>query len=301
MGDYKIVLSSDGNVDLYPGNKPSAFTNKLQKNIKLDTNTEYEVGLREIYFSKHVYSLLRADKDSSLFIYGTSLIENDRGYQELKEQLIYNFTPSQNILAGEIGYLTNLINSEINLIMIPKLKRLFPNHEVNEYIARGLLYYDRVDERESINLMIGPKCSPNEAFCVLKVEFGNRLAAVLGFDSDKKYQIYGTSAAADTRSPGGRLISPYKPDLSGGLTSIQIYSDIVVRTPYAGQMVNILDITGFSPLHTKSYRNPLYYNLSTRNLDEISIRMNDQLGRNIEFTKNSSTICVLHIRPKNTI
>ena len=123
------------------------------------------------------------------------------------------------------------------------------------------------------------------------MKFSHKASSLLGFRHDTEYMIYGTQRAD--------VISSFTlPSENCGVDYIHIYSDIIHPSPYADGLVNILDCFHLDNGRNKGMHNTLYKPLNTKILDEISIIITDQRGRDIRFSENASVTCVLHIRPK---
>ena len=67
--DHIIYLTSSGNLDLFPGNNPGNFINRLSTPILLENNTEYEVGLVSILYPDQYYAILANNDNYNITIY----------------------------------------------------------------------------------------------------------------------------------------------------------------------------------------------------------------------------------------
>ena len=124
------------------------------------------------------------------------------------------------------------------------------------------------------------------------------MAGLLGLEAKKEYQIFYSHKDLDTFSHIGHTFAPHPPSSTSGLEYIIINTDIVERTPFGGQKVNVLDILSHDSLKTRSHHSIVYYKLNTKILSTISIKIVDQNGQDIAFKDYTSTICVLRIRAK---
>ena len=293
--DHTIVLSSLANLDLHPSNSAGSFTNILQHPISLNPNKEYEVALMDVFLPREIYPIKAFDKDCTLSISVYHV------YDEYYRYCIYQ--PKKGLMTGDIPFIVNSINEditrEIQIIDDAYIAQGKEHLVLKKYIhPSGMFYYDEELNRITLNLMKGPKCN---TICSIKVSFSDRLGSLLGYDGNTNYQIYNADEELDRIITLGRFITPHPPNETAGLDYIIINSDIVSRTPFGGQLVNVLDIISFDPNKTRSYRGLVYYKLEKKEISDISIKLSDQNGGNIAFRSRTSSICVLHIREVQSV
>ena len=292
-------MSSLANSDIYPENRAESFTNKLQKPIILNNNLDYEVALAEVFVPKEVYGLKKMEVESSLEIHVTTTeeiitVSGDVGRQ-LTTKLAYTYTPEKNIIATNTMFLISSMNNDI-LYDISLKKGDF---DLKEYIhASGPFFYDASSNRVCLNLVKGPICSDERPICFVSVKMGRRMAALLGFEAKKEYQIFYSHKDFENFSHIGHTFGDHPPNSNSGIEYIIINSDIVERSPFGGQSVNVLDIISHDSIKTHSYHTMLFYKLNTKILSSISIKIVDQNGIDVPFKDFTSSICVLRIRAK---
>ena len=297
-----IVLTSLANQDLYPQNRADAFTNKLQENITLNANLDYEVALVDVFLPKEVYGIKELEDESSMQMHVTKMEKFTTAYgstfQQLTTTLLYTYKPKQSIITTDMRFAVSAINEEIKYdLQIMKSDLDFSKH----ISPGGLFYYDEDINRVTLNIMKGPLCTPEDPICALKISFGTRLAGLLGYSQNTPYQIFNSQTNESKINHAGRLLSPFPPSATAGADYIIINSDIVEKTPFGGQQANVIDILSYDTLKTRSYHSIVYYKLNTTRLSSISIKIVDQNGNSIGFKEHTSTICVLHIRAKTPI
>lgn len=114
-----------------------------------------------------------------------------------------------------------------------------------------------------------------------EVVFGSRLAIVLGFDQE-----------------GKRGIAPKHPRTDdGGIDYLLIECDSVVPSSFGEELLPILDAFILEGAGGRGFTSPVYKTLNTFNLSSITIKVVDQLKRQVHFDDVYSSTCVLHIRP----
>ena len=117
------------------------------------------------------------------------------------------------------------------------------------------------------------------------------IASVLGFQPNAEFIIYGS---------GERSTSFSYTTLNGkcGVEYMYVYTDIIQPSNFGNQMVNILDCFTLDNGPNKGIHNTIYKPLKNPYIDQISVRISDQNGRDINFKEGTTVTCVLHVRPK---
>ena len=54
-GNFTLFVTSNANLDMYPDNKASKFTNVLKQPIKLDPNVEFQARLANFHIPNAKY------------------------------------------------------------------------------------------------------------------------------------------------------------------------------------------------------------------------------------------------------
>ena len=286
-GEHTIYLSSGGNMDLFPENKSSKFTNRLSTPILLDSNSSYEVGLVSILYPDKYYGILANNSAYDINIY--TYMEGKAGKKELIRKL--NVQIQKNILAGNIKKIVNLVNK--NLLI--HLKEYY--YEFYQYLFPydKILSWDEDEDKVEIHFHQVEDQDFEKVGDIqnIYIQMNYGLANILGFRSDTEYTIFDKYYSNDSRT-----LSYHPPSPTCGVEYIYLYTDIIQPTNFAGQLVNILDCFTLNNGGNKGIHNTVYKSLNTQLLDQISIVITDQKGRPIHFTEDSTLTLLLHIKSK---
>ena len=280
-GEQTIYLNSTACANIFNDNKPSKFVNKLQTPIQLNANIEYEIGLVSILYPTEYYGLLADNSLYSISIF-TDIKINSSKFITKK----YTFIPNKNILAGDIGKLVQSLNKDLNREL-----KIYFNNDLNKYIhTKNLLIWRKDDQHAEL---VYSQANPDDKTDVerIYIVFNTEIAHILGFRSDTQYKIYGLE-----ESPN--ILSLYPSSSNCEVDFVHVYTDIMRPSPFGGQMVNILDCFAIQNNTSKGIHNTIYKSLNTTLIEQISILITDQKGREIQFRDFSSVTCILNIRPK---
>lgn len=268
--DEVLYLTSNGSLELFPKNNPCNFTNTISPHLSFDSNQEYEMGLVSILFPKRFFAILKDNTNFSITFFCT-VNQTDH---------IFKYTPSINILAGDMNRILVSLNKDICI----KLKTFLDYYD-----------FDKIVENEKIFLWDGNNCLINctrGIEVMLQIQFSSDIAEVLGFRDDTLYKFHGEDITP------GHIYSPLAASPLKGVDHLYIYSDIVQPSYFGGQLVNILDCFVFESTSNKGLNNVIYRPLNTNILGNISIRVSDQYGRAIYFENESTITCIVHIRAR---
>lgn len=275
--DHLIYLSSLANLDEFPKNSPCGFENLLKEPIVLDSQTNFSIGLVNILLPKNYYALKRGDLNSSINVYG--------GREDGSFDLIYNYTPRNHILSGNISHIVETLNRDLSLDLKLGLKSLFPSYFKRSYIIK----YNPTINRVYLSVSVG-ECSSENPYCKLALEFSHRSAAVLGFEANKKYIIFNTKDTAIL------INADIPPRGDARVDYALIYCDKIEPVYFADKKLPILDAFVLDPT-SRSYKSSLYKRLNTNIIDRIAIKITDQFGLPIFFDSKDSVTVVLRIKP----
>ena len=97
-----IFLTSNANLDMYPNNDASKFTNVLKQSIRLNPNVDYQARLANFHIPNVEYVFKEYDFEGSSLKYHISLFEYDpstRGYLEHEKyrRELFRLAPDKNI------------------------------------------------------------------------------------------------------------------------------------------------------------------------------------------------------------
>ena len=76
-GNFTLFVTSNANLDVYPGNNASKFTNVLKESIRLDPNIDYLARLANFHIPNVEYILKKNDFQCSNLKYNIGLFEYD--------------------------------------------------------------------------------------------------------------------------------------------------------------------------------------------------------------------------------
>ena len=280
-GDQTIYLNSTACADIFTNNKPAKFVNKLQSPIQLNANIEYEIGLVSILYPTEYYGLLADNTDYAINIFSEIKINSKEIVTEK-----YSFIPNKNILAGDIRKLVQSLNKDLNNEL-----KIYYGKNLNKYIHSKNLLIWREDDQHIELVYTQAKSNENSNVVKISLVFNTEIAQILGFRSDTQYQIFGLEKNLNN-------LSLYPSSSNCGIDFVHVYTDIVQPTPFGGQMVNILDCFAIQNNGSKGIHNTIFKSLNTTLIEQISILITDQKGREIQFREFSSVTCILNIRPK---
>ena len=190
------------------------------------------------------------------------------------------------MLAGNMGKLVTTLNEDLM-----KMLKVYFDDRFTRFIKRDRLFkWDDYQKKIVLQYVKGSSFNTGEVQTI-HIRFSSKAASLLGFRDDTEYIIYGKQRVNETSS----LTFPSE---NCGVDYMYIYSDIIQPTPFADKLVNILDCFHVDNGRNKGIHNTLYKPLNTKVVDQISMIITDQNGREINFSENSSVTCALHIRRK---
>ena len=279
--DHILYLTSTGNLDIFPDNRPDNFINRLPTPIVLENNIEYEVGLVSILYPDQYYGILAGDELYNMTVYTH---QDDIGVSTLTVKLY------QNVLAGNLEKLVKIVNnnlvSHLKAYFDTKFKQLFSRHK--------FIQWNEDETRAEItrtNKVLTKDFVRDIKKVTLKINRG--LASILGFNENVEYTIFHNKKDSNSAHK-----SSINPSARCGVDYIYLYTDIVQPCNFGGQLVNILDCFSLQNGGSRGIHNSIYKPLNTHFLDQISIKIRDQHARPISFVEESTLTCVIHVRPK---
>lgn len=294
---FIVTLSSLGNRDIYPSNKSSSFTNKLRNGIRLNPNLEYEIGLVNIFYPEEYYGVIKSDGESTVELIINK--ENFVGDERMPDKPVTAFLqPTVDILSGDIAHVVKAINDEIAFAV----GQLMPEATFKKFFSgsRGIFTFDTSHFRVLLTTAYRKERKVDKTSGTvysIDVKLSERIAKILGFTPNLRYPIF--QIIPDSKSDTGYTVSaPFPPSVSSGVDYAIVYSDVVERSCYAGEMVNILGIFNMSGSKFRGVHNTVYYPAASKSIETISIRLADQAGREIHFKEETSLLCQLKIRSR---
>ena len=281
-GEHIMYLSSSGSLDIYPNNKPNAFTNRLAAPISLNTNLSYEIGLASILYPDEYYAIVSGDNNFTIELKTT---------QNGQPTYTHAILMEKSILAGSMNKIIKVINKNLIEGMNNYYYDFFP-HLVNE--DKIILTWNKNEGRCEIICKYEAKPDHKQIGDVVQIDMymNSGIANILGFKSQEPYTIFSIFHKYKNVS------STLPPTAQCGVDYMHLHTDIIEPTNFGGQLVNILDCFTMKGANYRGIHNTIYKPLNTHYIDQISIYTTDQNGRPIPFREESTLTCVLHIRTK---
>ena len=256
-------MNSQFNHREFPYNTSNSFTNVIKPSITLDGL--YDVALENIIFEPDIYTIKKFDEDYSAYISIRYMKENGSlgGYS-------VRYIPMSNIKANNIFQLVQHLNNDIMTFLTRQ-----------EIINKNQEYIFRL--RQFSNFIIFKELSLQKEYKDLEVTWSlsKKLGDALGIDD----------LAFQTRP---KLFS--SPKLPKKLNCLHVYSDIIEATYLGEQTVHLLDIVAMPHMHYKQGTLTMYKRVNKKIIDEISIRITDEIGNPVAFTRDVSIVIVLHFK-----
>ena len=115
-----ITLHSDANSDVYKGNCTSNFTNILKIPIKLQHDTEFEVGLGNVHIPNEQSILLKEDDETSFIQYNLGMFDHNNatgGWDLLQgsHKVLWKYVPNKDFVG---------VDAESNILKADFINRL---------------------------------------------------------------------------------------------------------------------------------------------------------------------------------
>ena len=89
---------------------------------------------------------------------------------------------------------------------------------------------------------------------------------------------------------------PLPPFSNAGIQYAIVYTDIVCSSYFGEKKVDILDVVSMGSDGNTGFHTTSYQKLKRATLEEISIKITDQIGRPVYFPPTTAVICSLHFR-----
>lgn len=240
----------------------------------------WEVGLVNILFPDQINAITKNDP---LYKIHFKIIYFNSGKRIGGESVTY--LPTVNISGDHVYRVIPALESDVRSYLVAQ-KLLINDSDVLFHYddARQNVYFNKNLEVENISSIIH-----DEVRIVWK--FGRLAASVLGLQESKEYD-FGID----------ELIDKYRihPSLKSSVNHIYIYTDIVTPSRVADHHSEIL---GVIPLrHSNFYKtnnSTVYKSIRKTLIENISVLIKDERGRQVPFHDGGNTTCVLHIKRRD--
>ena len=264
--EFVIYLSSREDKSIFKDNKASGFTNVISPSLVL--KDEYIVSLCNIAFSPQYHCIKKYDP--AFFIYLHFKTFDDNGL--VSKVFTAKYLCSVNITGESTYKAIQQLNNDF--VSFCKTKNLCKRSQEPIFRYKSNDCYVTLGKFEQ-NLVGGS----TEMFWGFSKEMGT----FLGIDT------------VETTSP--QILSPVK--IPKKVDCFFIYTDIVHPSHLGGgKSIHLIDIIPTDTTRGK-YVPMLQYKTVNRNLiEDISIKITDQCGNDIQFDDQVDIICVLHFKLK---
>jgi hypothetical protein len=263
----------------FESNTLATYITKLATPQMLSKN--YEVALAEISYTNSWYNI---NTDQEMYVV-------DDSEQPISDTIVY-------LRAGRY---------ESQKAILDLLNRLLLNFESHNAIL-SVPFIEINPNSRRVSIISGKKRDGAQIY----LKFGRELSALLGFDSEyfDKQMKYDTENTNSTEAieihnqvVQGRQNANFNYELSGGIHSLYVYSNIVepslVGDSYS-QLLRIVSVprkSEFGDQIVLTYESPQYFKLLTREFQTIEMSIKDDTGSDIKFRFGRS-VCTLHFREK---
>ena len=266
---FYIYMNSSFNINEYPENQATSFTNLLKPT--LTHACDYEVGLVNIIFQPDYRIIEKNDNKFSINFQFSG--ETKAGYPFTFS--VY-YTPQTDISAPDIETLIKHVNSDIYSFLIDERVELDVEY-------KNIFTYDQYKPRVVFNKIVLDVEYYNSY--TVKWNVSSSMCKILGIDD-----IYNSFE----NSP----LQLSKPEFPKAIPErLLIYSDIVETTNYGGSSVNLLDVIPAKPgIYSKNSTFPVYKRVNMRSVDAVSIVIRNEKGEEVPFVDSTNITIVLHFK-----
>ena len=264
--DIHLYLNSELNKSEFPDNSPQGFTNIIRPTLNLDSS--YEVALENIIFPSDIYTVEKNNEDYSVLL----KVSYIGGYSRKEE--IFEYTPRKNIYVSSTQKAIQAINDDLL------------DYLVSFEVIKG--------EEQKFIFKYRPNASDVVYFRHLRLvdELSNKYTTVTWKVGHKIKTLMGLGEYEFRNKPN--IIHP--PILPERVNCVYVYADFIEATNLGDQTVHLLDIIPMRHMHYKQRALAMFKPVTKSNINDISIRLTDEKGRNIPFTPNVSVTVVLHFK-----
>ena len=257
---FYLYLTSNVNYEQFPKNCASAFTNLIRPVIPL--TSEYEVSLANIIFPRKI---IRIKKEDSNIKIGFTVYYHRPAEKQYHTSYELTYTPQNDIVAQDIYDLIKCLDEDV--------KRFLRKYNIITKEQEFIFRYRKSDTVVSYKpLIIEPKVNLIPSY---SINFSKKLSKLLGYRH-------------------GNFVK--SPEIIYDIESIFVYSDIVEASSIGSQSVHLLDVLPGDSVYCKNTVLTSYKRVTSRIIESISIKLNDQHGNQILFDDDVTTTIILHFR-----
>jgi len=262
--DFVVYLNSKANLDEYPRNRAGAFTNILNPNIVL--NNEYEIGLQNIIFNPRYDVALPGDPDYSIRLFIEFLDANNQSFSGTG----FTYYTAINI-SGDSKYLAiQSLNNDFHDSMI--------HNRIIDTSHKTIFKLNLRSGTVTFNNLKPPRDSQHKSYRT-KWMFSKGVADLLGVSNNNSHTPL--------------FIRPSK---LPNIEQIFINSDVITPSRLGDQSIHILDILPTKNIYAKNTTSTLYKPNVHNVINDISIKISSNLGKEIAFNPEVTLLVILHFR-----
>ena len=276
MDDFYLTLISDSSLEMFPKNKQSSFTTKLDRPIQLEKEL-WKVCLVESVLPSDIYNITSESNHLYAHFYDTDVYEK-LGRDKMNSVCMQDGTcPEMKISIPEGSYFSaeDLVE-ELQAEIEEKLGRIL--RPIHSMIT---LSYKKSGNRVSLHVQ-----NPKQ----VQLRFPKPLGEILGLDSNLFDRLIDDSKQA----------FKYPVDLNIARHQVFVYSDVASYTNIGSITAPILRVISFK--HSPSITHPQqefvnlhYVPVAKSYIDQIHIEIKDEIGRCVPFV-GGKTLVKLHFR-----
>ena len=280
MKDFYITLLSDSSMNMFPSNKQSEFTVRLDHPIKIDVES-WEVALVEIATPSEVLNI--TEENNYFFL--TFLDQSS--LRRVGNQNITDICSSKN---GCYNFKLTMPtgNYESHEYLAEEMQNSIDNFEkgiLKKFNAHITMTYDHLSQRFKIS-------AQNER--LVRLLFPKQFAQILGLDSSFVEKPIGNE----------QNVFKFNAKLNYNFSNFYVYSDIASFTFIGDTVAPILRVVPFqsksdSYFFYKEFKTLHYVSVSKSIVDQVHITLKTENGMIVPFV-TGKTILKLHFcRKKN--
>ena len=261
---FYVYLTSSEDGDGSHKNDATSFTNTMKPSIQLQG--DYLVALQDINFNHKFFTIKKGDSRYKLTI---TLYTQRRKF--IKDVI---YIPTVDITCKNIQSLIIFLNSDIKKVLlnsefiIDSTDNLFQYNPVSGFVEYKWIRLRNTPDKPKI-VLIG-------------WTFSLALQEILGLE---------------------REIFPNRPLFTSPAIlpeikdSLYVYSDLVQFSRVGSQQTSILDVVPLKNTFSRGVSRLAYKHVNKHTIDSISIRITDQLGKDISFHEDTTILITLHFKP----
>ena len=279
--DFYITLPSNASHALFPSNTNARYRTRLSRNLRLDVDADWTVGLSSVQFTKSWHNLTDGEIRWYELIGDISDVATDD--TDLRATLSTDFP-------GPLSEDMHLYARRYAVVPSWHYETLVDVIDA----VHGALYRTSLDNRLNFRVLH----YKNRVEVRLKSQGGEIRRLTF---SDSLCDVFGLERGTVVEQPGAEATRP--PDLSGGVTALRIHSNVVADRMDGDRLAPLLryvplsavaDRSPFANVHIE-FNNIQYHDVASFLGREVEVRVLDDEGRDVVF-RTGKTVLTLHFK-----